>query len=111
MSGTEMIELAAPRTIRRRKRYSKRQTAPQQPNYPAHVRLNGSALRNARTMAGITQCRLAELSRVSNSQIAEYEHRNMLYVHISTASAFAAALGVDVDDIAYIERSHYEQTP
>ncbi len=96
---TPLIELAAPRVMKRRAAMKSRiDNTP-----PIHTRtrlyLNSRRLRELRSGLGMTQLRLGETSGISNPRICCYEKRDVC-VHILTANALAAALGVTVGEIA-----------
>ncbi len=115
---TPLIELAAPRVMKRRAamqsridsvpRAIKRRAAMNMHTCNMHMQsihtrtrlyLNSRRLRELRSGLGMTQLQLGETSGISNSRICCYERKDVC-VHILTANALAAALGVTVGEIA-----------
>lgn len=99
---TPLIELAAPRVIKRRAAM-KTQTDNVQPIYHlTRVYLDCRRLRERRLNSGMTQCQLAAMAGMSHSSISSYEVRDVC-VHRTIANALAAALGVTIEDISRYE--------
>ena len=88
-----IIELNAPRVMKRRAQLKKSPPKPE-PDSKTHVFLNNIALRDCRMLSGLTQSQCAEQAGITLNRYSEYE-RKTVCVHVDTANAMAAVLGVE----------------
>lgn len=92
-----VIELNAPRVIKRRAR--QREIIPEPvPEPQMHVFLNNVAVRRNRKLTGLTQVEIAGKAGLPPSTMSSYERRSV-YVHIDTAKRLARALKTDLRSI------------